>query len=380
VECPNGDLLVCWYRGSGERRADDVLVEGARKRAGAAGFAEPFVLADAPGFPDTNPCLFIDPAGRLWLFWQTILANEWHTALARYKVSRNYQQEGPPEWSHADDLLLRPGPEFARMIEQHHLRQEALAADLPEELRGRALAYLAERRRRAADKFFSRLGWMTRVHPLAASGNRLLIPLYSDGFDLSLVALSDDQGATWRASAPIVSLGGVQPSLVERKDGTLVAFMRDNGPPPKRVISSESKDRGETWSIGVDTEIPNPGSSVEVVALRSGNWLLVANDLEQGRHRLTAMLSDDEGASWKWRRPIEASAADAPEGITASYPSVIQTGDGLIHVTYTHTLKPASAPRDPEGRPLRECIKHAWFSERWIQQPAHGPADAAALR
>ena len=29
VECPNGDLLVSWYRGSGERSADDVAVFGA---------------------------------------------------------------------------------------------------------------------------------------------------------------------------------------------------------------------------------------------------------------------------------------------------------------------------------------------------------------
>ena len=30
VECPNGDLLVCWFHGSGERQADDVKIEGAR--------------------------------------------------------------------------------------------------------------------------------------------------------------------------------------------------------------------------------------------------------------------------------------------------------------------------------------------------------------
>ena len=35
VECPNGDLLVSWYRGSGERSADDVAVFGARHKAGS---------------------------------------------------------------------------------------------------------------------------------------------------------------------------------------------------------------------------------------------------------------------------------------------------------------------------------------------------------
>jgi len=34
VECPNGDLLACWFQGSGERRATDVAVMGARLRRG----------------------------------------------------------------------------------------------------------------------------------------------------------------------------------------------------------------------------------------------------------------------------------------------------------------------------------------------------------
>src|SRR5713226_7408450 len=98
VECPNGDLLVCWYNGSGERSADDVKVEGARKRKTAAVWGRRFLMADTPGFPDTNPCMFIDPRKRLWLLWQTIIANQWHTALAKYKISSAYQEDGPPQW------------------------------------------------------------------------------------------------------------------------------------------------------------------------------------------------------------------------------------------------------------------------------------------
>ena len=60
VECPNGDLLVSWYRGSGERTADDVAVLGARKAKGSPQWTEPFLLADTPGFPDCNTCLMVD--------------------------------------------------------------------------------------------------------------------------------------------------------------------------------------------------------------------------------------------------------------------------------------------------------------------------------
>ena len=60
VACPNGDLFVTWYRGAGERKADDVAVYAAWKKHGATEWTEPFVLADTPGFPDCNTALFID--------------------------------------------------------------------------------------------------------------------------------------------------------------------------------------------------------------------------------------------------------------------------------------------------------------------------------
>src|SRR5437870_13129432 len=65
VELPNGDLLVSWYRGSGERQADDVAVYGARKKARSDQWGDAFLLADTPGFPDCNTALFIDSKSRL---------------------------------------------------------------------------------------------------------------------------------------------------------------------------------------------------------------------------------------------------------------------------------------------------------------------------
>src|SRR5688572_32028303 len=68
VECPNGDLLASWYRGSGERSADDVAVFGARKKKGQSTWSESTLWADTPGFPDCNTCLMVDGQKRLWLF------------------------------------------------------------------------------------------------------------------------------------------------------------------------------------------------------------------------------------------------------------------------------------------------------------------------
>src|SRR6476646_4472425 len=63
VETPKGDLLVCWFHGSGERTADDVKIEGARKRRGASAWSGRFTMADTPEYPDTNCAMFIDPQG-----------------------------------------------------------------------------------------------------------------------------------------------------------------------------------------------------------------------------------------------------------------------------------------------------------------------------
>jgi predicted neuraminidase len=367
VQCPNGDLLACWYRGSGERRADDVRILGARQRRGGAGWSEPFVLADTPGFPDCNPCMVVDPRERLWLFWPMIIANEWHTALLMSRMAERFEGSGPPRWVREKPVMLKPGEEFTRTVHSAVDQDLATLERYPEELRPRLREYLERRRKNAADKYFIRMGWMPRVHPFILDGKRLIVPLYSDGFDFSLMAITDDWGETWKVSTPLVGDGPVQPSLVQRKDGSLVAFMRDNGLPPQRVLVSESRDRGETWSPVRDSDVLNPGAGVDVTRLRNGNWVLLNNDTERGRHSLAVSLSTDEGRSWAYTRHLELDRSG--EGAaTASYPSVIQAADGSIHVTYTYTAPVREVKRDAQGRPLREAIKHAQFNEAWIRR------------
>jgi predicted neuraminidase len=366
VECPNGDLLACWYRGSGERRADDVRVLGARKRAGSSRWSEPFVMADTPGFPDCNPSMVIDPQKRLWLFWPVIIANEWHTALLMSRVSERYGGRGAPIWARERPILLKPGEEFTRIVHESVARDLRGLDAFPADRRAAVREYLETRRKNAADKYFMRMGWMPRVHPFILDEKRMILPLYSDGFDFSLFAITDDGGETWRASKPLVGAGPVQPSIVQRRDGTLVAYMRDNGPPPQRLLVSESPDRGETWSEGRDSDIPNPGSGAEVIGLRNGHWALVNNDTERGRHSLAVWISDDEGKTWRWKRHLERDLSD-PEPNTFGYPSLIQAAGGALHCTYTYSLGPREARKDADGRTLRECIKHARFNEAWVQ-------------
>jgi predicted neuraminidase len=345
VECPNGDLLVSWYRGSGERSADDVAVYGARKRAGSNTWGEAFLMADTPGFPDCNTAMFVDRGGKLWLFWPVILANSWESCLTHYRVSSDYQKDGPPRWEWQGVLALKPRDFEAVMLREFPRWKERVAAiPLKRDISEEAL------KKRVGDKLLSRLGWQPRCKPTVLTSGRVLLPLYSDTYSAGLMAVSDDGGKTWAASQPLAGFGSIQPAVLERKDGSVVAYMRENGP-LKKVRVAESKDGGMTWGTVGTTGLPNPGSGLDAVRLASGNWLLVYNDTTRGRSSLAASLSDDEGKTWKWTRHLERH-----ESGSYHYPAVIQAGDGGIHAVYSYFVAGGKS------------MKHARFNEAWVKQ------------
>jgi len=347
VELPNGDLLAVWYNGSGERSADDVKIEGARLRKGQKTWDPRFLVADTPGFPDCNPIVFVDSKQRLWLFWPVIIANQWHTALLKYRVSTNYSKPGPPVWQEKEAWLAIPR-DFAESVKRQ--AESGFAAD----------PHVMGMIPKAADKYFARMGWMPRARPLELPSGRILVPLYSDGFDFSLIAITDDGGATWSTSEPIVGNGPVQPTLARRRDGTLIAYFRDNGPPPKRILASESRDNGITWSKPYDTGFPNPGAGIEVHVLSDGAWALLYNDLERDRWSLALSLSDDEGRTWKWTRHVERDEQNQPRS-SFHYPSILQARDGTLQLTYSYFQN-----HIPAGGP-RKTIRHAHLNVEWVK-------------
>jgi predicted neuraminidase len=347
AELPNGDLFCSWYRGSGERSADDVAVYGARLKKGAEKWSDAEVLHDTPGFPDCNTCLMVDKKGQLWLFWPVIIANSWESCLTHYKVASKLDGDGAPKWDRHETIYLKP----ADFREKAEAELEKLVAKFGPALPERSKAVIAAGKERLAQKLYQRLGWQPRCKPTTLASGRILLPLYTDTFSISLMAISDDGGDSWRASEPLMGFGAIQPAVLQKKDGTLVAYMRENGYTGK-IRTCESKDGGMTWGeVGI-SELVNPGSGLDAVKLASGAWLLIHNDTSKGRHQLAVSLSDDEGATWKWTRHLEK----APEGEGGfHYPTIIQTKDGAIHAVYSYFVK--------EGK----SMKHAKFNEAWIK-------------
>ncbi len=329
VHLPNGDLLAVWFYGSGERTADDVRLLGARLKKGQTSWSEPFLMADTPNLPDCNPVLFLNQENQLFLVWIAVLANKWEQAVLRFRTSVNYLNSGAPVWNWQDNILLNPGEQFAKEVA---LKMKAL----PESTAGwseYAPPYDKMITSASQDAAKRSVGWMTRIKPLIL-GKRILLPLYSDGFNFSLMAISDDQGLSWRPSLPVVGRGPIQPAIVQKKNGHLLAFMRDSGDAPNRVQVSESADLGETWTPAVKSELLNT-ASVELLVLQDGRWAFVGNDVDDGRYRLSLFLSDDEGLSWKWKLVLENTI---PGQGNFSYPCLIQASDGFLHLTYSYHL------------------------------------------
>ena len=355
VELPNGDLLASWYGDPVKdvEGSSDAAVIGARKTKGASTWSRSFVLADRPGFPDCNTCMMVDRRGALWLFWPTILANSWESSILTLRTTTEFSKSGEPHWRKEGFILLRPadfGPEALRLLGDRQIKPPRGVKATPE-----------AQRAKLNDQLYQRMGWACRCKPTVLPSGRIILPLYTDTFAISIMAISDDDGATWYASKPLIGFGNIQPTVLRRDDGTLVAYMRENG--PLNVIRySESKDDGMTWSPVLETDLPNPGAGIDAVRLSNGHWALVYNDHRDSRATLAVSISDDEGKTWKTTRHLEKHKAGRYH-----YPAVIQGHDGTIHAIYSTFIAPEDAGEEAKAkRQTLKGIKHVAFNEAWV--------------
>jgi predicted neuraminidase len=142
---------------------------------------------------------------------------------------------------------------------------------------------------------------------------------------------TSDLGKTWTKAEPAaattgVEMNAIQPSILFHPGGKLQAIGRSR---EKRFFQTWSSDGGKTWSALTPTDVPNPNSGSDAVTLRDGRHLLVYNPTERGRSPLAVGISRD-GKSWRNVLVLD----DEPKA-EFSYPAVIQTRDGLVHITYT---------------------------------------------
>ncbi|MEO1524754.1 MAG: exo-alpha-sialidase [Planctomycetota bacterium] len=139
----------------------------------------------------------------------------------------------------------------------------------------------------------------------------------------------------WSRIGPIndaSTFNAIQPTLLQHKDGRLTALCRTK---EKVIATTTSVDDGRTWSPLQPTDLPNPNSGIEVVSLRDGRHLLIYNHIASGdsgwgRRGLLNLAVSDEGETWR-----SVGVLEREKNAEFSYPTIIQTDDGLVHATYT---------------------------------------------
>ncbi len=148
--------------------------------------------------------------------------------------------------------------------------------------------------------------------------------------------LTRDWGKTWVKTGPLndgVRDGAIQPAILFHPGGRLQALCRSQK--SGFIAETWSGDGGSTWSPLANTTLPNPNSGIDAVTLRDGRHVLIYNPVPPTpgqwggpRTPLVAAISDD-GKTWKTLATLESEPGEF------SYPAVIQTADGRVHVTYT---------------------------------------------
>ncbi|MCH2212444.1 MAG: exo-alpha-sialidase [Fuerstiella sp.] len=174
---------------------------------------------------------------------------------------------------------------------------------------------------------------------------------------------TQDHGATWQRTAAVGSekkMEAIQPTFLRHPSGRIEALCR-NRDGNARILTTSSADSGKTWTKLKETSLPNPGSGIDAVTLRDGRHLLIYNHTNRsgtkprGREMLNVSVSDD-GVTWK-----AAAILDNEQQSEFSYPAVIQSSDGTVHVTYTWKRKLIRYVRiDPARLVLKPYDGNQW--------------------
>ncbi len=167
--------------------------------------------------------------------------------------------------------------------------------------------------------------------PVMLHGGVLLCPssTENDGSRVHMEFTSDG-GATWSRTDSLNdphTFELIQPTILDHGSAGIQILCRSKH---KRVVESWSHDDGKTWGEFTATPLPNPNAGIDAVCLKSGRAVLIYNDSSVARSPLNIAVSVD-GKKWKAGPALETETGSGE----FSYPAVIQTTDGLVHITYT---------------------------------------------
>lgn len=295
VETREGALISAWFGGTDEGEPD-VGIWSSRKEPGGA-WTAPVELFKEPKQPAWNPVLFRNAEGAIWLFAKTGPTPEQWTGLSM-KSTDSGKTWGPVRWLQCGML----GPVRAKPIT---LASGAIVAGT------------------AMESYKAWSSWME---------------------------ISEDGGETWKKYGPLSfgdmekdRKGTIQPTLMEIRPGVIRAMMRTRG--MGKIATAISQDGGKNWGPITLTKLDHPSVGIDTVRLKDGRCLLIYNPSVFRRTPISLAISYDDGETWKdFLKLDELKPGEEGE---LSYPAMIQSDSGDIHITYTWNRKRIKHARVP---------------------------------
>jgi predicted neuraminidase len=176
--------------------------------------------------------------------------------------------------------------------------------------------------------------------PVLLADGTLLCPSSTEknGWQIQM-EITNDMGKTWIKSSPERSVrkwNAIQPTILFYKGGRLQILCRTK---EGCIAESWSLDNGKSWSPLNATLLQNPNSGIDAITLRDGRHLLVFNPVTtvagggSGPRTPLSVAITSDGKNWNEVILLETGPGEY------SYPAVIQTSDGLVHITYTWNRK-----------------------------------------
>lgn len=288
---PKGRLWATWYSGitPGEDANNYVVVSTSGDNGQT--WEEVLVIDSDKQGPVRafDPEVWIDPAGKLWIFWSQSIHKE---------MDKHYDGINTGVWVLTVDDAEDSNPSWST----------------PKRI----------------------IDGIMMCKPIVLSTGEWVLPVstwqINDG---SKAVVSVDHGQSWQVrgavNVPELFRNADEHMIVERKDGTLWMLVRTK----YGIGESISSDKGYSWTSLIPSKIQHPTARFFIYRLNSGNLLLVKHgpiDMKIGRSHLMAFVSKDDGHSWS-----DGLLLDERENV--SYPDGQQSSDGTIYITYDYNRK-----------------------------------------
>jgi len=180
--------------------------------------------------------------------------------------------------------------------------------------------------------------------------------------------ITSDLGQTWEKTKALnhgKTQGAIQPTILMHQNGKLQILNRSK---TKMILTSWSEDNGRTWSSFEESTLPNNNSGIDGISLKDGRHVLIYNHIKPNktwgdRNILNLAISKD-GINWEAGVLLEN---DPDPDTEYSYPAIIQTKDGLIHITYTWNRKLIKHVVADPAKIKSEPIKNGEWPVQYIQ-------------